>query len=100
MRGSGGWRQHPRRKRCAEFSETGLGLRARRVDRADGAPASAGAAQHVVAEGVLMKLGPIRRGRFGFGAGTSECRGLSGGAGVVSCGSGWVTSGRSLELGA
>ena len=62
MRGSGGWRQHPRRKRCAEFGETGLGLRARRVDRADGAPASAGAAQHVVAEGVLMKLGPIQAG--------------------------------------
>ena len=46
----------------AEFGHPLLGLLAGGVEAPDGAAATAGASEHVSAEGALMKLGPVQLG--------------------------------------
>ena len=62
LRWGGGGRQQARGERGAELEEPGLGLLAGGVEALDGAAAATGAAQHVGAEGALVKRGPVEAG--------------------------------------
>jgi len=66
LRRRGGWRQHPRGQGDAELGEAGFGQLAGGMEAPDGAPSATGAAQHVGAEGALVKLGPVEAGPLWF----------------------------------
>lgn len=59
LRRRGGRREEERRRAKAELEEALLGGLAGGVERRDGPRATAGAAQHLVAEGPLVEGGPV-----------------------------------------